>query len=115
MPRYYHISYILPPTVDPKAVESAINQQSLDWLRYTGNCYVVWTDADASMLAGALMTVPGMSAGNFMVFKMDMRADSFGYLPNWIWEWLQKDRTVNPFESWKLPPPPPFVEQPPQK
>jgi hypothetical protein len=90
-PQFYHIGLAIPSGVDPKSIEAAINQNTLDWMRYSSTCYVVWTTGDASMLSGALLTVPGMRAGYFLVVKMDL-SDSFGWLPGWLWEWLKKER-----------------------
>ena len=111
MPAYYHIAFTqLPGTIDPQAVEKAIAGMCFDWLRYAGNCYVVWTNSDASMLAGALMTVSGMRQSNFLVIRVDLaHGDGFAFLPAWAMEWLKKDRTQNPLAPLylygMLPPP----------
>ena len=66
MPTYYHIGMKLPPGVDFRLVEKAIDDKCLDWLRYTPNCYLVWSSADSASLAGAILSVNGMSEGNFL-------------------------------------------------
>jgi hypothetical protein len=62
-PRFYHIAFTPGPGADPLAIQGAIETVVQDWYRYAPNCYLVWATADATMIAGALMTVPGMSAG----------------------------------------------------
>ena len=111
MPAYYHIAFTpLPGVIDPQAVENAIAAMCFDWLRYAGNCYVVWTNSDASMLAGALMTVSGMKQSHFLVVSIDLiGGDGFAFMPPWAMEWLKKDRSSNPllplYLSGILPPP----------
>jgi hypothetical protein len=93
VPAYYHVGFTLPAEVPAQAVQDAIEQKCIDWLRYATNCYVVWTNVEAATLAGSILSVPGMSHTYFFIIKLDM-SDGFGWLPQWIWEWLNRDRTT---------------------
>jgi hypothetical protein len=93
LPCYYHIGFTLPAGVDPNAIQEAIDDKVIDWLRYSANCYIVWSAVDAATLAGTILSVSGMSKTHFLVMRIDM-SDGFGWLPAWIWEWLHRDRTT---------------------
>lgn len=102
-PHFYHIGYTPAAEIDPAAVQKAVESIVLDWYRYTPNCYLVWADADATMIGGSMMTVPGMSLAGFFVLRVDLTAEGFGFLPNWGWEWIRKNRNqpiAQPDFSW---------------
>ena len=103
VPRFYHVGYTPAAGVDPVAVQQAIESVVLDWYRYTANCYLVWATADATMIGGSMLTVPGMSAAGFFVLRVDLSGEGFGFLPAWGWDWIRKNRNqplAQPDFSW---------------
>lgn len=110
MASYYHIGFFAPPETDHRAIEKAIGDSTLDWMRYAANCYVVWAEADAAMLAGALLSVRGMNEGRFVITRIC--PESYALLPRSLWDWIGRDRTPSgpvqdlvPTVPLDLPPP----------
>lgn len=101
-PRYVHVALNYMQAVDWQAVQQAIDLEAIDWMRYAPNCYVLWTESELATIAGRLLTVPGMQANYFFICKIDIH-DGFGWLPQWVWNWLRQNRTEHGFY---LPPPP---------
>ena len=105
--RFVHIAFNDAKGVDLAAVQQAIELESKDWLRYAYNCYISWTDAPLAQLAGRLLAIPGMSDNSFFIVSLAVQ-DSFGWLPQWAWDWLRKDRTDQLAYLPSPPPVPPF-------
>jgi len=105
MSQFVHIGFNQLHRVDLAAVQQAIELESKDWMRYSENCYIVWTDVPLAQIAGRLLTIPGMNDNSFFVAGLNME-DTFGWLPAWAWEWMWRDRSTQPFCF--LPPVPPI-------
>jgi hypothetical protein len=105
-PRFVHVAWQQQQTVDLSAVERALQVEALDWLRYATNCYILWTSSEPQVIAGRLMTVPGMAANSFLVSRLDF-TDGYGSFPDWIWQWIRQDRSGR--SVYTLPPLPPVA------
>lgn len=108
-PCYIHVSINYRAPVDYRAVEGALGMDSLDWLRYAPNSYILWTRSDPAVIAGRLMTIDGMKDCYFFICKLDF-SKGFGWLPEFLWHWIHQDRHAQPelpFSFPLLPPPPP--------
>lgn len=104
MNRFLHIGLTFNEGL-PKVqeLEPLFNALAPDWIRYSSNCWIVWTSRPASDFMYALKNVIGQS-DSFLIVKLDM-SDRNGWQPQWIWEWMDKKRTLGPPPSPALPPP----------
>ena len=90
--RYFHIGVSIPEGVVAQSVQDALDARCEDWLKYAGNCFIVWTTLDAGTLAGIVLSVSGMSKGSFLVVEIDTTIKGFGYISQWVLDWINKDR-----------------------
>jgi hypothetical protein len=99
MNRFLHISFTFNEGL-PKVqeLEPLFNALAPDWLRYSFNCWIVWTARPASDFLYALKTVIGPS-DYVLITKLDF-SDRTGWQPKWIWDWMDRKRQLGP------PPPP---------
>jgi hypothetical protein len=99
MDRFLHISFTFNEGV-PKVreLEPAFDYLAPDWLRYSFNCWIVWSSRPASDFLYGLKPLIGTS-DSMMIVKLDM-SDRNGWEPQWVWDWIDKKRQLGP------PPPP---------
>lgn len=99
MNRFLHISFTF-NSGEPKVqlLEPVFNAIAPDWLRYSPNCWIVWTDRPASDFLYVLKPMIAES-DSILIVKLDM-TDRNGWQPQWIWEWMDRKRELGP------PPPP---------
>jgi hypothetical protein len=104
MNRFLHISFTFNEGI-PKVqeLEPLFNALAPDWIRYSPNCWIVWTARPASDFMYALKNMVGQS-DSFLIVKLDM-SERNGWQPQWIWEWVDKKRTLGPPPPPALPPP----------
>ncbi|MCA1512717.1 hypothetical protein [Bradyrhizobium sp. NBAIM01] len=97
--RFLHIGFTLNEGL-PKvqALEPVFNILAPDWLRYSPICWPVWTARPASDFYYGIKPMIGASE-SMLIVKVDM-SDRNGIQPQWIWERMDKKRTLGP------PPPP---------
>jgi hypothetical protein len=97
--RFLHISFAFNEGL-PKVreLEPLFNALAPDWLRYSFNCWLVWTARPASDFLYALRAVIGAS-DSIMIVKLDL-SDRTGWQPEWVWQWMDRKRRLGP------PPPP---------
>jgi hypothetical protein len=92
----------------PKITElQPIFNKAKDWIRYAPNCWIVWTNRSANQWADLLKPKLGPEDSVF-ICQLDM-TNRQGWLPKWVWEWLDKSRSQfppPPGPPSKLPPPP---------
>jgi hypothetical protein len=103
-PRFLHIGIgiILP---DPSPLEAVIASESFDWLRYAGNCYIAWSSSDCETICRKILRIPGLESANLFIGALDTN-EGFGFLPQWCWEWLNRDRGFGQWKLWDPPPEP---------
>jgi hypothetical protein len=95
------------PTSPPTAtLEYWVQAIGDDWVRYASNNYITWTNRTPQQVAETLRNAMGPTDLLFVV-RINT-ADSSGYLPQWIWDWINQPRPP----GWKAPPPLPRL--PPQ-
>ncbi len=61
---------------------------ALDWVRYAPNCWIVWTTSDVSKWYERLYR--HLENGDTMLICNLDTSRKQGWLPTWIWEWLDK-------------------------
>ena len=87
--RFLHISFADP--VDPKVVQSAFDKAN-DWMRYTANCWIVYTNSEPEKWFTRIREVlPEPKTQGFLILEVDV-TERHGQLQEWIWEWIHKDR-----------------------
>lgn len=92
--QFYHIMFEAPgvePT-DPE-LEKLLNT-GLDWIRYTKNCWIVYTTSNAKRWYERLGNFTQEHKGRLFITRLDV-SDRHGWMPSNLWEWLRKDRTDN--------------------
>lgn len=99
MNRFIHISFTFNEGV-PKVqeLEPLFNALAPDWIRYSPNCWIVWTARPASDFFYSIKPMIGATDA-FLIAKLDV-SERNGWQPQWIWDWMDKKRTLGP------PPPP---------
>jgi hypothetical protein len=104
MNKFLHISFTFNEGI-PKVqeLEPLFNALAPDWIRYSPNCWIVWTARPASDFLYAIKPLIGQSDSVLMV-KIDM-SERNGWQPQWVWEWMDKKRQLGP-------PPPPLPPSP---
>jgi hypothetical protein len=104
MNRFLHIGFTFNEGL-PKVqeLEPLFNALAPDWIRYSPNCWIVWTARPASDFMYALKNVVGQT-DSFLIVKIDM-SDRNGWQPLWVWEWMDKKRNLGPPPPPALPPP----------
>lgn len=90
MKRYLHLSFNFSDKTRMDKVQSILNSHSEDWLKYNGNCWIVWTSLNGPQLYNELSKVLTTSEN---VFIIEPKPGVFGYMPQWIWDWANKKRT----------------------
>ncbi len=81
-----------PPEPNVPGVDAAIDSESHDWLRFNWLSYILWTPSECEIIVRKIRRVPGMQ--DYSVFAAELNfVGSFGFLPPWVWDWLNKDRT----------------------
>jgi hypothetical protein len=88
---FLHISFNFhgQPKVDE--LLPAFNK-ALDWVRYAPNCWIVWTTVDTERWYNRLKPLIGAD-DQMLIIGIDKDVRN-GWLPKWVWEWLDKDRSV---------------------
>jgi hypothetical protein len=84
-------------------VDAAVDSESLDWVRYNWLSYILWTPSECEIIARKIRRVPGMQ--DFCVLAAELNfAGSFGFLPPWLWDWLNKHPHTVKFADPSHPP-----------
>lgn len=69
---------------------NAVFDQAPDWLRYSGNCWIVRTDKSADWWANQLKPSLGPQ-DSLLIFQVNLKT-RWGFADKWIWEWIDKQR-----------------------
>jgi len=93
---YLHIAFHVPvPTMGLSVsakVQPVINTAD-DWVRYSFNCWIIWTAESPDEWYGKLIKIPELSSLSFFIIKIDMSAmNRSGQFPQWIWDWINRSR-----------------------
>jgi|SRR5271157_2994524 len=94
--RYVHIAFHYPPTMDALAAEHRIQpiiNTADDWLKYAGNCWIVWSPHTAKQWYEKFAAVKELGACYVLIVNLDLAPENrAGQLPDWAWSWIQKKR-----------------------
>jgi len=89
MKQYLHIGFCWSAPPDLKALEEKFNK-SIDWVRYSKECWIVWTSSDPNTWYNRLKPLLKENDDIFIV-KIDINVRQ-GWLPTWIWDWVKEKR-----------------------
>ena len=93
MKRYFHIAFGMVDAQRISTLEATFGKMSDDWLRYTGTCWITWTQYDATAWFHALQ--PHLKPGEYLLI-LELKPNQGalqGMLPQWVWGWLNKPRS----------------------
>jgi hypothetical protein len=110
MNKFLHITVAFAEVPKIKELEPAITTVCDDWLRYSATTWIIWTGRSANDIA---MHLRAYLAPNdqFYIVKIDL-SEQQGWLPKWIWDWLNKNRQPSLPGLGQIPPQNPFYPPP---
>lgn len=100
--RFLHIgiNYLTPPNAE--TVARALDFYAPDWLRYSQNNWIVWTDKSAQQLTDFLRAY--LPNDQYLVLPIDHTQNVQGWMSQMVWDWLNRPRD----SGWI--PPTPYVD-----
>jgi hypothetical protein len=98
--RFLHVGFNFEGTIPPiNEMEKTFNLAS-DWIRYNLTGWVLYTGASMEVWRDRIHNIEGMDKNiSFLIVEFDQFS---GYQEEWVWEWLQKDRTPS-FPTGQVP------------
>lgn len=89
--KYFHIGiYFAEVTLD-KELEYIFNNYSDDWIRYASNCWIIYTKHTSEEILNLLRNYLS-SRDQVLILEVVKNQQLSGWLPQWIWSWLNKER-----------------------
>lgn len=88
--KYLHIAFLWKGKPKIKEIEPVFDL-SLSWVRYTPNCWIVWTTSSAQKWYDRLKSHLGIEDQVF-ICKLDL-SERQGWLSKSVWKWLREDRS----------------------
>jgi hypothetical protein len=97
---YLHISFQFnTPFTELKHLQEAIHNivttSAEDWMKYGGNCWIVWTRDSAKQWVERFNPIPAMRMNSILATEIELVASPvkfYGQFPSEIWEWLNRQR-----------------------
>lgn len=89
--KYFHIGFHFAELILARELEPIFYKYTEDWVRYTRNCWIVYTKYNPEELLNKLK--PYLSdKDEVLILEIATGQDLKGWLPQWIWDWLYKPR-----------------------
>lgn len=88
---YLHIGFHFASMPKTTELEPIFMNFSDDWVRYAGNCWLVWTKYSQAQWLEALKPQLG-EHDHVLILEIKPSQPLSGWLPQWIWNWLYKVR-----------------------
>lgn len=89
--KYFHIGFHFLNRIVDKELEQIFNKYADDWLKYSENCWVIYTKYSADDLLTVVR--PYLTKrDNLLILEITQNQKLSGWLPRWIWDWLHKKR-----------------------
>lgn len=86
--------------INPDAVDRAINQHAVDWLRYSGTNWFVESSASARTISNAVQAVLKSHDSVFVAqLGVDVATQLHGFAPQMVWEWWSRKVNFNALTS----------------
>ena len=77
------------------AIDAILNKAK-DWLRYSPNCWLIYTGKDVETWQNRLREISVMEDhASFLICEIPLaqKDKRGGWLPESVWEWINKNRT----------------------
>lgn len=84
--RFYQIGIQFPTLPRSPAIDSILDWNNLDWVRFSESNWLIWTDKHANQLY-QLIGPHLFQTEQIFIVAIDER-DRAGMLTQWIWNWL---------------------------
>lgn len=88
--KFIHVAFYWSGAPKTTELEGPVFNIAIDWLRYTPNCWVLYTTASADWWYERIrhhMTQPD----RVFICELNIQNKS-GWLDNWVWTWINKSR-----------------------
>ena len=90
MHRFLHVGINFLGEPKFSALEPVINSIADDWIRYGGNCWILWTSKTPEQCSNVLRA--HLTGDQFLVLPIDRTDQAQGWMPQWIWDWINRSR-----------------------
>ena len=89
--KYLHIGFnwVGPPKI--KDLEPVIGLYSVDWMRYGVSGWIIYTIYEIPNLVAGLRPYLGPN-DQMIIFEVARPGEGNGWMPKWIWDWMNKTR-----------------------
>jgi hypothetical protein len=101
--RFLHVTLTFSGASKNREFEDLFSRISQDWIRYAPNCWILFADRTATDVY-YFMKIYASPDDQFLILGIDMNERN-GWLPAWIWEWIDKKRELGPPPAPRPPPP----------
>jgi hypothetical protein len=93
--RFIHVGLAF----DRPGIVEALKQtfeSALDWCRYDLHCWILYTTTDINTWRDRIRNTPGITDDDaFFLCEFKITDNGYsGYMHDWVWTWLQKDRAT---------------------
>jgi hypothetical protein len=90
---FLHIGFVWTGPPKTKEMEPLFSREARDWVRYAGNCWIVWTDKDTNYWADKLRPQLGVNDQVLVCpLPMNINNSSQGWMSKFVWDWMHKPR-----------------------
>jgi hypothetical protein len=97
--KYLHISFYYPPSMSEleaaHRIQPIINAAD-DWLKYAGNCWIVWTSQTPQQWYEKFIAIPELKSCSIFIVKIDLSPspdNRAGQFQKWVWDWIATVRS----------------------
>jgi hypothetical protein len=91
MSTYFHVSIIWRNQQKPVEQVRPIFDLADDWVTYGNGNWIIYTSEDALTWQGRVLAIISAEDSFFLCEIADIKS-SGGWLPQWIWDWVKRDR-----------------------
>lgn len=90
--QFLHIGFDLKTATNEqiKALQNTFNEAT-DWIRYTGNSWVLYTSQTPQVWTNKIRSTPGVENASFIIVPISA-SEKWGIHQKWVWEWFEKVR-----------------------
>ena len=89
--RFVHVGFDFTTASPPIAALEATFKKARDWLRYDSHCWILYTSTDLDTWRDRIKNTTGIvNEDSFFLCEF---TETSGYMNEWVWKWLAKDRS----------------------
>jgi len=90
MKSFLHLT-VFPNSSDyQESIEKELNRAT-DWIRYSPNCWLIYTSRTAQSWYKSLSAIPGIKDANLMLYEVNL-SNRAGWIKRSVWDWITKER-----------------------